>query len=165
MVAHKLRLMRPLTHACMPYTAHAAPGGLTGYEEQGSPDAAGDTRGTNMPGSELAPPAGCAGDPASRTSGDSEGRLRVVCGGCSFTLCADVGLASALSASGSRAGDPANWAGLAGWAAAKPLTPSLDGLLMGLVAPWRLLIGELAKASNMLLLGLSADVEPALWSC
>ena len=119
-----------------------------------------------MPGSKLAPAAGCAsGDPASRTRGDSEGRLRVICGGCSSALCADVGFAATLSVSGSRAGEPANWAGLAGWAAAGPLALSLDGLLTGLVAPCRLRMGELAKASKMLLLGLSADVEPALWSC
>ncbi len=117
-----------------------------------------------MPGRELAPPAGCAGDPASRTSGDSEGRLQVVCGGCSATLSVDMGMAGAVPLSGRRAGEPANWAGLAGWAAAALLTPSLDGLLMGLVAPCRLLIGELAKASKMLLLGLSADVASALWS-
>ena len=116
-----------------------------------------------MPGSEVGPPAACA---ASRTRGDSVGRLRAVCGGGSKALCADEGIAGAVPLSGTRAGEPANWAGLAGWAAAGPLTaPSLDGLLMGLVAPWRLLIGELAKASKMLLLGLSADVEPALLSC
>ena len=118
-----------------------------------------------MPGSELAPPAGCPGDPASSTSGDSVGRRRAVCGGSSAALCADVGMPGAVPLSGSRAGEPANWAGLAGWAAAEPLTLSFDGLLMGLTVPWRLLIGELAKASKMLLLGLSADVEQAFGSC